>query len=181
MNQPKYETSHQMGSYPKIVIFLLLSVFPICGIVLLMLGIYTVIVDDGYLLWPMLLWFSVVVCISGGFLSLGWAFISSGLARYCFEKEGLIAEYPLRKPILIPWEDFQQVCILNTAFTTVGERRANTVICCVKKGEKKNGYGRWKTDNPFRYRSVICIDYQPELYEGLIERCPYEVIDIREL
>lgn len=182
MNKPVYKTSHQMGSYSPIIILLLLGFFPVLAVGLLILGIYTAyvsIIYDGYpieLIFPLV---SIIIALATFFLLIGLAFISSGLARYCFKIDGLEVKYPLQPRCLIPWEDFQQVCIVYAAFTTRGERRANTVICCVKKGEKKNIYGRWKTDNPFRYRTVICIAYSPELYEGIKEKCPYKVEDLR--
>lgn len=183
MNEPSYETAHQMGSYSPIVILLLLGFFPIVGISLSALGIivaYVSIVNDGYPIFAIFVFLVFVMVIAAFFLVLGWAIISEGLARYRFETNGLHVKYPLHLPHLIPWDEFQQVCVIHAAFTTRGERRANTVICCVKKGEKKNIYGRWKTDNPFRYRSVISIAYTPELHEGIKNRCPYEVCDLRE-
>lgn len=184
MMKPVFETSHQMGSHSPFVIFLLLGSFPLIGISLIVLGFYTAyeaIVYEGCL--PVS---AVIVCFvyiglpAAFFLWYGWAHIMRGLARYCFEANGLLVKYPLHTEQRISWDEFQQICIVRSAFTTRGKRRANTDICCVKKGEKKNGYGRWKTDNPFRYRSVICIAYTPELHEGLKVRCPYEVFDLRD-
>ena len=78
-----------------------------------------------------------------------------------------------------PWQEFQQVCVCYAAYTTRGKKKANTVICCVKQGEKKNLHGRWKTDNPFHHRSVICIDYSPEYHADITRMCPYAVEDLR--
>lgn len=178
---PIYETSHQMGDYPRIVIILMLGFCPVVGIGLIGLGIYTAFIGsiEGYPTWIILMFLLFVMSIAAFVLSLGWAFISGGLARYRFEADGLWVKYPLQSWQLISWDEFQEVCVIHTAFTTRGERRANTDICCVKKGEKRNMYGRWK-DNPFRYHSVICIAYSPALYKGIKERCPYEVVDLRE-
>lgn len=183
MNRPVYETLHQMGCYSKFVIFLLLGFFPFLGIGLIVLGIYTSyvsIVDDGYPVLVIFVFLLLVIGVSVFFLMLGWAFISAGLASYHFAANGLQVKYPLRVQQLIPWDEFQQVCIVYSAFTTRGRQRANVVICCVKKGEIKNIHGRWKTDNPFRYRSVISIAYTPELHQGIKDRYPYEVFDLRE-
>jgi hypothetical protein len=138
------------------------------------------IVYDGYPVWAVTFFLLFVICISVFFLMLGWAFVSSGLARYRFETNGLVAKYPCRTEKLIPWNTFAEICIVHTAFTTRGERRANTAICFVKKGERKNIHGRWKTDNPFRYRTVICLDYKLELVQSLVDRCPYDVLDLRD-
>lgn len=181
MIHPIYETSNQMGDYPRIMIMLMLGFFPFVGIGLFALGTYVAFISiDGYPIWIILMFLLFVMSISTFFLLLGWAFISGGLARYRFESEGLWVKYPLQSWQLISWDEFQQVCVIHTAFTTRGERRANTDICCIKKSEKKNASGRWKADNPFRYHSIICIAYSPALYEGIKERCPYEVTDLRE-
>lgn len=183
MEQRTFETSHQMGDYPKIVISLLLGFFPALGISLLFLGLYASyvsIVYDGYPVGAVLVFLLFVIGVSTYFLMLGWAFISSGLARYRFQENGILAKYPFRSEKLFSWDVFQEICIVNTAFTTRGERRANTVICLVIKGEKKDIHGRWKTENPFRYKTVICLHYRPELAQGLRCKCPYDVLDLRE-
>lgn len=177
-----YETGRQMGPYPPLVSFLVLAFFPIVGIAVLMLGIWVMIegVKDGLSLVFVIL-SSVLMIGSGVFcLILGWAFISKGMAEYKICSDGLWAKYPLEKPRKISWEEFQQVCVCYAAYTTRGERRANKVLCCVMKGEKKNIYGRWKTDNPFRYRSVITMNYTIELHEGIKENCPFDVVDFRK-
>ena len=178
----EYSTTHQMGNYPKGIIVLMLACFPFLGIMLSFLAIYVLYssyVLDGYSMASSLGIFAFVMLPSVFCYLLGWAYISAGLAQYKFTDSGLIATFPLRKDELIPWESFQQVCVCYAAYTTRGERRANTVICCVKKGETRNWLGRWKTDNPFRYRSVICIDYREALHNGLIEKYPGTVVDLR--
>ena len=67
--------------------------------------------------------------------------IDKALAKYRFEKEGLVVKYPFKKEELILWNEFQQVCVCYAAYTTRGTPRASSVICCVKKGEKNNIYG----------------------------------------
>lgn len=93
MNQPIYETGHQMGPYPNIIICLLLGAFPLAGICLIVLAIYTSVVEiryDGYSMIFALLFFAFVIGAAFFFLILGWAFISGGLARYRFDQAGLI-------------------------------------------------------------------------------------------
>lgn len=182
MNQASYESFDQMG-VSKVITFLLLGFFPLLGIAVFLLGVYVLYVSieyDGYTVWTALAFFLPEVIVAAGLLILGWLFIADGLAHYRFEENGLWAKYPLQKPILIPWDDFQQVCVVYAAYSTRGGARASTVLCCVKKGEKLNGRRRWKTDNPFHYRSVITIVYTPELHQGLIERCTQEVVDLRD-
>lgn len=178
----EYSTTHQMGDYPKSIIVLILAFFPLLGIFLSISAIcvsYSIYTFDGYPLIYSIVLFTCLMLISAICSFVGWAFISRGLAKYRFTDIGLIAKFPLRKEVIIPWESFQQVCVCYAAYTTMGKPRANTVICCVKRGETKSGIGRWKTDNPFRYRSVICIDYSEALFNGLVDKYPGTVVDLR--
>lgn len=183
LNCAVYETDHQMGkTTPKIIIFFLLSFFWILGIGLVFLAVFYAILSyyDGSSIIELLIGFVYIISIAVFIFRLGWVFLSQGMARYHFISSGIEVKWPLRSKRLILWSEFQQICICYGAYTTQGEPRASTVICCVKHGEKKNWKGRWKTDNPFRYRSVFTIDYSPELHAGIKERCPYDVVDLRE-
>lgn len=179
----KYTSSHQMGDYPKFVIAIILSFFPLLGLTLAFSAFfvaYSTYANEGYPIEYALTIFGFIMLVAGFFCYLGWILIANGLAKYTFTDVGLVAKYPMKKELVIPWEEFQQVCVCHAAYTTRGTPRANTVICCVKKGENTNGLGRWKTDNPFRYRSVICIDFQNSLLKGLIEKYPGVVVDLRD-
>ena len=183
MNQCIYETKHQMGEYPWIVICMVLGFFPFVGLALIacsILASYSVIAHDGY---PVCVGFLLLAIIGGtgiALLATGWQFITVGLARYRFVTEGIYAKYPLRTEQLLPWNAFQQVCVCYSAYTTRGKQKANTIICCVKHGERRNSCGRWKTENPFRYRNIVCIEYTLALHERIKDLCPYTVIDLRE-
>lgn len=120
--------------------------------------------------------FGVIILIA----SLGWVTISNLYAKYEFFPEGIKVKYPLRSFKFFSWKEFQQICICYADYTTRGPRKANSVICFVKKGEKKNIIGRWKTDNLFRYKSVITVDYTEELYEEVKKLCPYDIPDLRK-
>lgn len=182
MVDPVYETPKE--TRPNPIIFSLSSIFfLLLGICLIVFGIYIAyrsIVFDGYPIWIIAVFLVFVFSIAGFVFMFEWVSSSAALAIYRFDENGLWAKYPFHDPILILWGDFQQVCVLYAAYTTCGRPRACSTICCVKMGEKKNGRGRWKTDNLFRYRSVICIPYTPELYEGIKIKCPYEVPDLRQ-
>lgn len=171
--QPLYQTKSAVTSVP--IIGGLLLVFPfLLGVVPIGFAIYNVLMLNE------VSFFELVNFLSGLFLLLFGLFSASmGCATYRFEEDGIYAKYPLQAPQVIPWDAFQQVCVCYGGYTTRGERKASTYICCVKKGEKPNVYGRWKTDNVFRHRRVITITYTPELHEGIKERCPYEVVDLR--
>lgn len=180
--EKQYFSSHQMGSYPPIIIGAILGFFPILGFALaagaIWVSCYSYIYEGTslYSALQVLLFTMPGACF---FCIIGWMFISEGLAQYRFTRDGLSVKYPLQKEFTIPWDTFQQVCVCYAAYTTRGPRRANTILCCVKKGQKKNIYGRWKTDNIFYYRSVICIDYRESLLRGLQDVYPGTVEDLR--
>lgn len=181
MEKSVYETGHQMGDINNFFVYSLLLFFPILGIGYIALGTIYLFIDlfNSSINSDTLKLFFLSVPTGVFLLIMGLFLMDKGLAKYRFEKDGLIVKYPLRKEKIIPWTEFQQVCVCYGAYTTRGTPRASTVICCVKKGEEPNIYGRWKTDNPFRSHSVITIDYKPEYYNGIKERCPYDVPDLR--
>lgn len=178
MIKPTYEAPHQMGEKtPKFVILLVFSAFPLFGVALMALGIFGLYweVRNGRIYEGIETFF---LAFGTGFflLILGWKIIMWGGASYRFETDGLHVKYPFHSWHIIPWDSFQQVCVL---YSMIKREHAHTDICCIMKGEKTNMFGRWKTDNPFKYRTVISISYTPELHEGIKERCPYEIFDLR--
>lgn len=102
----------------------------------------------------------------------GWMGYTDYKAYFDYSEEGLGVKYLLQKRKVIPWGEFQQVCVCYTSYSTRGPATAHSVLCFVKKGEKKNVYGRWKASNPFRSRSVIAIEYTDELYEKVKKTLP---------
>lgn len=104
-------------------------------------------------------------------------FSSQFYAKYEFQENGISVKYPFSSQKMISWNEFQQVCVCYSDYGKYGS--AFVVIACVKKGAKKNMYGRWKTTSPFSHRSVITMDYTDELYKEIKEKCPYEVSDLR--
>lgn len=181
--EKEYFSKTQMGPYSPVVVFAMLGVIPLVGVCLVFLACYVSYISyfrDGDSIVSTCTFFVYVSIVAVFLLWLGWTFICKGLAQYRFAEEGLYAKYPLRQESLVCWSEFQQVCICYAAYTTRGTPRANTVICCVKKNERPNGRGRWKTDNPFHYKTVICIDYRPSLVEGLKDVFPGDVLDLRD-
>ncbi len=181
MDQWAKDTDNQMGNTPKLVEIFLFSLFPLTGMFLLGCTIYLIYTDIAVYTSS---FFNVVMdCImfltpAVFFLRFGYVLILCGFAKYRFEMEGIRVKYPLRRSFIIPWVDFQQVCVCYTAYTTFGPRKANTVICAVKHGETPNFYGRWKA-NPFHYKTVLTIEYREDRYKALCEACPVKVDDLR--
>ena len=181
MDQSVFEVKGQLSCYPKVVILILLGFFPVLGLGVFCLAIWLFILDikESSFSYIILIAIFALIILSVFFILLGYTFICRGLAQYRICSDGLLVKYPMKKENLIVWNEFQQVCICYAAYTTAGESRANTVICFIKNDEKKNIHGRWKTDNPFKYRDVICLDYSDELRHGIKERCVHEIIDLR--
>ena len=169
----------------NIIVIMLAAVIAITGIFLLVSGIW-LLVDDisiGYFGFDTVFWF--LAFMGTGVLMVMYILnlISMNFFKYEILAEGIRTKYPLQDWRLISWDAFQQVCVCYRGYTTRGqgtEHTAQSVVCFVKKGEKKNLYGRWKADNSFHHRSVISIDYTDELYEEVKEKCPYEVPDLRK-
>lgn len=122
---------------------------------------------------------TLLSAISFFVISLGWMVYTDYKAYFDYSEEGLGVKYLLQKRKVIPWSEFQQICICYTSYSTRGERTAHSVLCFVKKGEKKNIYGRWKASNPYHSRSVISMEYTDELYKEVQKHCPYEIPDLR--
>ena len=99
-------------------------------------------------------------------------------AEYKIDENGIKAKYLYGPENYIPWDEFQQVCVCYGKQNKAGA--AAVYICCVKKGEKKNFFGRWKANDPLHYRTVITMYYTDELYEEIKEKCPYQVPDLRK-
>ncbi len=171
----------QQPMLPKWLLITMIAFFPLIGIFIIAVSVWLLIAGISTALPVVFLVTYLTIFISLGvfLVLLGWNFYSSVTANYNYTTIGLLVKYPFQTEILLPWTSFQQVCVCYAAYTTRGEQIANSVICFVKRGEKRNGSMRWKTDNPFRHRSVICIDYSPELYEQVKAVCPYEISDLR--
>ena len=99
-------------------------------------------------------------------------------AEYKIEENGIKAKYLYGPENYIPWDEFQQVC--ECYGDDYKSKIQQVYICCVKKGEKKNFFGRWKANDPLHYRTVITMYYTDELYEEIKEKCPYQVPDLRK-
>ena len=146
----------------------------------------------------------VFAAISGpGFLMLGlwmaptdiegagWAFllgavllaeaimlIQTAFAAFSFSLGGVSVKYPLEPQRFYRWNEFQQVCICYHSRGT--EMNGYPILCLVKKNQKKNAFGRWKTRSILHYRNILCLDYSEELLEAVRRFCPYEIPDLRD-
>lgn len=178
----------QKESIPKRIITWVIAIVLIASIFALVpcIGLYC--------LWQAII--SAMAAIRSGTFSMGNGFsflfscvlcficflveyriISFVFAKYEFSPDGVEVKYVGRRTQIIPWDDFQEVCICYADYTAGADSQLTKVICLIKKGEKKNIFGRWKVDNFLRYRSVIRLDYSPALYQKVLDVCPYPIVD----
>ena len=158
------------GQMPEKILVAILLLAPVFEIGLLGFSLWSLFSGVEEAVW--------LILLAAAALVTSWMDYQAAMAEYSFCPDGVTVQYPLEKQRYYPWSDFQQVCVCYYSRAT--EMYGYSVICLVKKGEKKDLFGRWKTANPFRYRSVMCLDYSETLLETVRESCPYDVPDLRD-
>lgn len=126
--------------------------------------------------WIMLL-FPMGVCAL--FAAMFWCNVNVLLSRYRIEPEGLRVKLPFRAARLIPWDDFQEVCLCYVRDSRwAKERETGPAICFIRKGEKPAGLvNYWKTHSPFPYRTILTVMRTEERLAQVRECCPVKVVD----
>lgn len=126
---------------------------------------------------PVTMFFPMALfCFRFGYASWMWALVEA--QPTC---NGLVVKYPLQKEKIVSWGEFQEICVCHRGISAQPMNPSyEPIICFVKKKEKKDIYGRWKADNPFRYKSVISLPYSDELLTKVRKFCPYQVPDLRQ-
>ena len=109
-------------------------------------------------------------------LKYGWLLLADACIAYTVTEAGLHLKYPLEKEKLYSWDDFQEVCICSVTYQRMKRAPA---ICFVMHGEKKNLFGQWKTENPFKFRRVMAFDFSEERLTQLRAYCSCPVPDYR--
>jgi len=158
------------GSIPEGVMKLFLFFAGIAGSGFLLLGFWMVLADVEGALWAFLLG---AVLLAEGIMSVQTAF-----AEFTFSIGGVSVKYPMEPQRYYGWNEFQQVCVCYHSRGT--EMHGYPILCLVKKGQKKNTFGRWKTLSILHYRNILCLDYSEELLEAVRRFCPYEIPDLRD-
>ena len=142
---------------------------PVLGAVLLVFGLVLLFLLPAAAI--LLIIFGLVCCAYG---VMG---LQTSMAEFTFSSSGVQVKYPLEKLRFYHWEDFQQVCICYYSRAT--EMNGYPLICLVRKGEKKDLFGRWKTGSVLHYRNLLCLDYSEAQLEEICRHCPYAVPDLR--
>lgn len=182
MIKPVYEVSKAgKGFWYKFLWILGLGFLYLLGLGVIGLDIFLITLENDltsidFFTFSYLFYFMLGIVI----ICFGYCSTMTMFAVYSFKTEGLYIKYPFRKEKCISWDEFQQVCIVYDLRTGSHGPLPYSSICFVRKGEKKNFLNRWKTMNPFKYYKVIKIPYTEEIYEGIKERCPYDIVDLRD-
>ena len=114
-----------------------------------------------------------MICFGEGVMALQTAMVD-----FAFDADGVSVKYPLEKKKFYSWDAFQQVCVCYYSRAT--EMYGYPLICLVRKGEKKDHFGRWKTGSIFHYRNLLCLDFSEEQLLEIEKHCPYEIPDLRD-
>lgn len=128
-------------------------------------------IQSTILLFIILVWLIIVILI----------FYDRGKAKYKVTEEGLWTSYPFQSLRLIPWSEFQEVCVCYAIIERKYGSDRYVIVCFVKHGMTKDYKGRWNTESIFTpYRNLISVDYTYELHDELKEKCPLGVLDLRD-
>ena len=163
---------------PAVVEWLMLGFIPAVGVALAILGFvcYFLCRAEGSTVVGSL--FTMAYLLVGAYflLKCGWLFLTDACAVYTFSAAGVRVKYPLEKDKIYSWNDFQEVCICSVTYQRM---KSEPAICFVMHGEKKNIFGQWKTENPFKFRRVMAVDFSEERLTQLRACCPEHVPDHR--
>ena len=157
------------GTLPENAMKAVLVLGFVLGISLMVFGLWLL------LLIPLAAIFMILVsavCLGYWIMS-----VQTALAQFAFGDEGVRVKYPMETEHFYPWEDFQQACVCYYSRAT--EMSGYPLICLVRKGEKPDCFGRWKTGSVFHYRNLLCLDYSEEQLQVIRQCCPYEIPDLR--
>ena len=157
--------------------------FVITGVIVPAFGGLVVIPAVAFLLFSQEMKYGMLIMFfSAGVFCLfyAWRSFVFGLATYEIAVDGLLIKIPIKKQYKITFKEFQEICIDYVARTTRGEPRADKAIVFVKKGEKPNFLGFWKTNRIIYSDKVIACPYKEELYNWMKENCDIKILDIRK-
>ena len=163
---------------PTAVEWLMFGFIPAVGVALAILGIacyFLCRADDSTVVGSL---FTMVYLLVAAYfvLKFGWLFLTDACADYTVSAAGVRVKYPLEKEIFYSWDDFKEVCICSVTYRRMKRAPA---ICFVMHGEKKNLFGQWKTENPFKFRRVMAFDFSEERLTQLRAYCSCLVPDYR--
>lgn len=157
------------GTLPEKAMMAVCILGPVLGTLLILSGFLLLFLMPEGAVWILL---AGLVCLAYGIMAL-----QTAMAEFSFSNEGVWVKYPLEKQHCYLWEDFQQICVCYCSRAT--EMNGYPIVCLVRKGEKTDHFGRWKTGSVFHYRNLLCLDYSEEQLQEIRGCCPYEIPDLR--
>ena len=157
------------GTLPEGAMKASLLLGPVLGTVLLAFGLWLLFFIP---LAALCVITAALVCFGQWIMAL-----QTALAQFAFCHDGVRVKYPMETEHFYPWEDFQQVCVCYYSRAT--EMSGYSLICLVRKGEKPDHFGRWKTGSVCHYRNLLCLDYSEEQLREIQAVCPYYISDLR--
>lgn len=154
----------------------LFLVAPACGFHLLVNGFFSVLNSvrmSAFAFRPVLI--GVIQCGLGIYcFVIEWRIVCFCFTKHSICVDGIEACFLHKRPKLYSWSVFQEVCVCYEDDHTKVD---NKLICFVQKGEKKNIFGRWKSDAFWRYPRIIRLKYTPELHKIITDLCPIPIVD----
>ena len=123
----------------------------------------------------------VSICLALGPLVLAILWFTDYWSKIKVCKDGVLVKYPyfFIREKLIPWHEFQTVCICTYSNSARVYFIPDVYVCMVKYGEKKDVKGNWKMKNPLHFSRIIRLWYTAELVCFLQEKCGITVVDQR--
>ena len=111
-----------------------------------------------------------------------WMEVQVGARECKIAQEGICVKYLLSNEKLLPWEQFQQICV---CFEPVKRRYIpprftdQEIICFVLRKAKKDSWGFWNIYSKKYFREILFIAYSEESLKELQEYCPMQIVDLR--
>ena len=148
----------------------------ICGVYLL--SLYRLLTGN---IKNVAIWLLAMVCTSYLFAAI-WMEVQVGARECKITQEGIRVKYLLYKEKLLPWVQFQQICV---CFEPVKKRHIpprftdQEIICFVLPKAKKDSWGFWNIYSKRYFRKILFIPYSEASMKELQEFCPLKIVDLR--
>lgn len=180
--KPVYESRFQLGTKTRAgaiatIVFTVVTILAVLGMTILFFPYLPEALDGS--LWSVMSLIAMLGVLLWLLLSLSYA-LCTGCTAIRVETDGLWLRPPFRRERCIPWDGFRRVCVCNT---DGGKSCVNPpAIFCVEHRAAafpQQILPPMLSTWPFSRRGVIAINYSDALLEGLRERCPLPVEDLR--
>lgn len=117
-------------------------------------------------------------CVVTCFCLRLFAYVFWGIIRLVPDGVQICSPFGIRTR-MIQWSEIKMICICYENATPNGPK-GREAICFIRRGEKQNGYGRWRIGAPLHFLKVIAVRYSPRIVRELTAEYGANVIDLRE-